>query len=89
MSEWKEGDRVRMWSECARLSYGATSKSDKPSRQLRGTVELWSEDRADSKDPPALVVRWDDWPLFTPLPNPHVKAEDAPKSDPPPPPEAA
>jgi hypothetical protein len=74
---FKEGDRVRMQSACARLSYGETLETLNPSRLLKGTVEQWADG--------ALVVRWDDWPLITTLPNPNVESEDAPSS----PPEAA
>lgn len=74
-TDFKEGDRVRMWSACAKLSYGTTLSTLNPSRLLRGTVESWSN---------LLVVRWDDWPLVTQLPNPNVERDDAPMSDPPP-----
>lgn len=67
MKEFKEGDRVRMQSACAQL-YGETSKTLNPSRLLRGVVELWADG--------ALIVRWDDWPLVTALPNPNVELED-------------
>lgn len=54
------GDRVRMRT-------AMTPTNGQEPRILHGTVEFWPPD--------GMIVRWDDWPCVTALPNPHVEYE--------------
>lgn len=62
-AQFREGERVRMWSGCFKTG----TKFERASRLLRGVVEEWPDGRH--------VVRWDDWPLVTELPNPNVESD--------------
>lgn len=54
------GDRVRMRSALVDTTTG------KPGRLLHGTIEAWGG---------GMIVRWDDWPCMTALPNPNVERD--------------
>lgn len=58
---FKVGDRVCMRSALVPMN-------GDPPPLLFGTVEQWPRG-----GPGGQIVRWDDWPCMTALPNPHVR----------------